>query len=77
MIKVANILWLQAFQVLFINSLPNDKIVDLTKLKALNFADNKINVNEIVKFDLGRVENIVVKGENASFQHFRLFSQCF
>ena len=26
---------------------------------------------------MGRVENIVGKGENASYQHFLLFSQCF
>ena len=26
---------------------------------------------------LGRIENIVEKGENAGFQHFLLFSQCF
>ena len=28
-------------------------------------------------FDLGRVENIVGKGENAGNQHFLLFPQCF
>ena len=28
-------------------------------------------------FVLDRVENIVGKGENANFQHFLLFSQCF
>ena len=26
---------------------------------------------------LGRVENIAGKGENAGYQHFLLFSQCF
>ena len=26
---------------------------------------------------LGRVENIVGQGENAGYQHFLLFSQCF
>ena len=29
------------------------------------------------KFVSGRVENVVGKGENASYQHFLLFSQCF
>ena len=29
------------------------------------FADDEINVNEKLKFVLGRVENIVGKGENA------------
>ena len=48
------------------NSLPNDKILDWSKLKA--FADDKINVTEKLKFVLGRVENIVGKGENAGNQ---------
>ena len=30
-----------------------------------------------VKLDLGWVENIVGKGENAGHQHFLLFQQCF
>ena len=34
-----------------------------------------MNVNEKLKFVLGRVENIVGKGENAGFQHFLLFQQ--
>ena len=41
------------------------------------FADNKLNLAEKLKFALGRVENIVGKGENAGFQHFLLFPQCF
>ena len=53
------------------NSLPNDKILDWSKLKA--FADDKIYVYEIVKFVLGRVENIIRKGENAVYPHFLLF----
>ena len=57
------------------NSLPNDKIKDLSKLKA--FADDKINMTEKLKFVLERVENIVGKGENASYKHFLLFLQCF
>ena len=57
------------------NSLPNDKIVDLSKLKA--FADDKLNVTQKLKFPLGRVENFVGKGENAGYQHFLLFPQCF
>ena len=57
------------------NSLPNDKIQDWLKLKA--FADNKITVIEKLKIVLGRVENIVGKGENAGYQHFLLFPQCF
>ena len=38
------------------------------------FADDKINVTQKLKFVLGRVENIVGKGENAGNQHFLLFA---
>ena len=48
-----------------IHSLPNNKILDWSKLKA--YAD-KINVTEKLQFLLGRVENIVGKGENAGYQ---------
>ena len=58
-----------------LNSLPNDKFSDSPKLKA--FAVDKINVTKELKFVLGRVENIVGKGENAGYQHFLLFPQCF
>ena len=54
-------------------SLPNNKIFDWSKLKV--FADDKINVNEILKFGLGRVENIAGKGENTGFQRL-LFRGC-
>ena len=57
------------------NSLPNDKILAFTKFKA--FADDKIIVIKKLKFVLGRVENIVGKGEHAGYQHFLLFPQCF
>ena len=40
-------------------------------------ADDKVNVAEKLKFALGRTENIVGKGENAGYQHFLLFLQCF
>ena len=58
-----------------LNSLPNDKILDWSKSKA--FADDKINVNGKLKFDMGRLENILGKGENTGYQHFLLFPQCF
>ena len=57
------------------NSLPSDKILDLSKFKA--FADNKSNAIEKLKFVLGRLENMVGKGENAGIQHFLLFPLCF
>ena len=57
------------------NSLPNDKFLDWMKLKG--FADDKINVAEKLRFVSKRVGNIVEKGENAGYQHFLLFPQCF
>ena len=60
---------------LSLNFLSNDKILDWLKLKA--FADTKIIVTEKLKFVLERVENIVEEGENAGYQHFLLFPQCF
>ena len=53
----------------------NGKFLDCSKLKA--FADDKSNLAKRLKFDLGRVENISGKGENAGYQHFLLFPQCF
>ena len=55
-----------------INSLPEDKILDLSIFKA--FADNKVILPQKLKFLSGRVANIVGKGENAGYQHFLLFS---
>ena len=60
---------------LLFNSLPNDNFLDWSKLKV--FANDKINVTEKLKLVLGRVENLVGKGENAGNQHFPLFLQCF
>ena len=55
--------------------LPDDKILGLPKLKA--FADDKLNVTQSVKVAIHRIENIVGKEENAGYQHFLLFPQCF
>ena len=63
--------------VYFLNDLPIDKILYYGYFKFKAFADNKINITEKVKFVLGRVENIVGKGENAGYQHFLLFPQYF
>ena len=59
----------------FANSLPNDSFLDWSKFKA--FTDDKLNLAEKLKFVFGRVENIAGKGENAGYQHFLLFPQCF
>ena len=60
---------------MILNSLPSDKILDLSKFKA--FADNKINVCKKLKAVYGSKENTVGKGENAAYQHFLCFPQCF
>ena len=57
------------------NSLPNNKILNWLKLKG--FAEDKIKVNQKLKFDLGKVEIVVGKGENAGNQHFLPFPHCF
>ena len=55
-------------------SLPNDKILDKSNLKDCRWQNN---VTPVTNFVLRRVENIVGKGENAGYQHFLLFPQCF
>ena len=56
-------------------TLLNDEILYRSELKA--FAGNKINGPQKLKLVLRKVENIVVKGENAGCQHFLLFPQRF
>ena len=55
-----------------IDSLPNDKFLDLTKFKA--FAEDKLDMANMVMSVFDKVENIVGKGEYAGYQHFLLFS---
>ena len=50
-----------------VNSSPNDKILDWSKLKA--FADDKIKLAKMMIFVFDRIENILGKGENAGKQH--------
>ena len=58
-----------------LNSLPNEKNLDRSKLKP--FADDKMHVTEKLTFLLERVENIMGKEENAGYQHFLLFPTMF
>ena len=58
-----------------LNSLPNNKIWTLTKLK--EFADEKFIVAKMLIFLFDRVENIEGEGENGGYQHSLLFPQCF
>ena len=55
--------------------LPDNKILGLPKLKA--FADDKLNVTQNVNVVFHRIQNIMGKEENAGYQHFFLFPQCF
>ena len=59
----------------FFNSLPNDKILAWSKLEA--FADDKYDDFKIMISPFIRLEKTVGEGENAGYQHFLLFSQCF
>ena len=59
----------------YVNPLPDDTILDWSKLK--EFADDKIKVLKIIIFVFDRVENTVGNRENAGYQHFLLFPQCF
>ena len=55
-----------------LNPLFDKNFLALSKSKV--FADKN---NNNVQFLTDRIENIVVKGENAGFQHFLLLPQCF
>ena len=60
---------------LIFSPLPDEKILGLPKLKT--FEDDKLNVTEDTEVVFHRIENIVGKEQNAGYQHFLLFSQCF
>ena len=55
-------------------SLPNDKILGISKLKT--FADNKFEMAEIAGFAFERAETIWEKGENGDYRDFVLFPHC-
>ena len=59
-----------------LNPLPHNKNDDFARLKTVT-AKKKISVPEKLKFGVRRVENIVAIRENAGYQHFLLFPQCF
>ena len=60
---------------LYFSQLKHDTILTLSTLKV--FTDNKFNVAQIGQYFIDRVDNNVGKGENAGYQHFLLFPQCF
>ena len=51
-----------------VNLLPNDEILAVTKLKTSE--DGRINEAQMMISVFNRLENIVGKGENASYQRF-------
>ena len=57
------------------NSLPYNTFLEWSKLKA--FADKNVNVVYQQEFFLGWIENILGKGQNASYQNFLVFPQWF
>ena len=56
-------------------SLPNDKVLDLSKLEA--FAEDKINVPQKLKFIAGRIENILGKRRKCWSPAFSPFPKMF
>ena len=57
------------------NPLPDDKILDWSKLK--QFADDNFKFDENNRKFSKRVESTVGKGEIAHYEQFLLFPQCF
>ena len=57
------------------NPLPNDEISDLSKLT--EFAGYRMNDAKMMIYVFDRVGNIMGKGENAGYQHYLFFQQCF
>ena len=60
---------------LWINSSLNNTILGHPISK--NFIDNIINLIANFTFIFQRIQNIAGKGENAGYQHFLPFPQCF
>ena len=57
------------------NSLPNGKNFRLYEIERIS--DDQLNVAKMTIFLFERAVNTVGKGENAGYQHFLLFPQCF
>ena len=58
-----------------VNPLPDDKILDWSKLK--QFADDNFKFDENSRKFSKRVENTVGKGEIVHYEQFLIFPQCF
>ena len=63
-------------QSILLNPLADVKFLNLSETEA--FSENNFSVVQVMQFLLANLENIVKKkGENAGYQHFLLFPQCF
>ena len=71
-IKERMVLW--QYYHYHLNPLPDDKILDQTKLSA--FADDKLIVTKMIISGFCKVENIVRKEEIACTSNFSFFPQC-
>ena len=61
-----------------LNFIPNDNFLDLPKFKAFRHLQTKKKKCSLKQeFFLEWVENIAERGENAGYQLFLLFPQCF
>ena len=56
---------------------PINKILDWSKLNAVVYDYSNVELVQMIISVFDWVEKIVGKRENASYQHFLLFSQCF
>ena len=63
------------FSSVLFKSIPNDKILDMSKWKG--FADNSKYDSKIESFFGKGRKHCGEKGEYAGYQHFLLFQQCF
>ena len=59
------------------NLLFNQKTKKMALFNLKPFADDILTVTQNIKSVFHRIENNVGKGENAGYQHFLLFPQCF
>ena len=63
------------YYIISFSPLPNDKILDSSKLN--RFADNNFKFDSNGRRFFEWVENTVGKGEIARYEQFLLFPQCF
>ena len=58
-------------------TLTGNRMFDFSKLKA--FTDVKLDLTQLMRYDIVRIESIVGKGENAGTgnQHFLVVLECF